>query len=89
MKSFVVAFTIAMLTAASAQTPPPLKTINLYNNATKEPLGTATYSGTRIYMRDKNGEHYATIVVEPDGSNTAYDSDGKIIKQNRKGRPNE
>ena len=79
MRTFIALFTIAMLTTASAQYAPLPKTINLHNNATKEPLGTATFSGNRIYLRDKNGEHYATIEHDADGTRTMYDASGKVI----------
>lgn len=79
MKTLVALFTIAMLAAASAQYAPLPQTINLHNKATKEPVGTATFSGNRIYMRDKNGEHYATIEYNADGTQTMYDADGKVM----------
>ena len=79
MKTLVVVFIVAMLTTASAQYAPLPKTINLHNKATKESLGTATFSDNRIYMRDKNGEHYATIEIAPDGTRTTYDPSGKVI----------
>ena len=79
MKTLVALFTIAMLTTASAQYAPLPKTINLHNKATKEPLGTATLSGNRIYLRDKDGAHYATIETAPDGTRTMYDASGKVL----------
>ena len=79
MRTLVALFTIAMLTTASAQYPPLSQTVQLHDKATKEPLGTATFSGNRIYMRDKNGEHYATIEIAPDGTRTTYDPSGKVI----------
>ena len=72
-------FIIAMLTTASAQYPPLPQTVKLHDKATKEPLGTATFSDNRIYLRDKNGEHYATIEIAPDGTRTTYDPSGKVI----------
>lgn len=70
---------LALLTTASAQHLPLPATVQLHNRATKESLGTATFSGNRIYMRDKNGEHYATIEIAPDGTRTTYDPTGKVI----------
>lgn len=64
--------------------PPPRQplpvTVKLFNKATNEPIGTATYSDSRVYFRDKDGTHYATVVVAPDGTRTTYDPHGKIIK---------
>jgi len=80
MKALVTLFTIAMVATASAQHPPLPQTIKLHNKATKEPLGTATFSGNRIYLRDKDGEHYATIEYNADGTRTAYDPSGNVIK---------
>jgi hypothetical protein len=68
-----------MLTTAAAQHPPLPQTVKLHNKATKEPLGTATFSGNRIYFRDKDGAHYATIEIAPDGTRTTYDPSGKVI----------
>ena len=84
MKTLVTLFTVAMLTTAAAQYPPLPKTINLHDTATKEPLGTATFSDNRIYLRDKNGEHYATIEYNADGTRTMYDASGKVIAAPRK-----
>ena len=47
MRLFVFAFTFAMLTTASAQYAPLPRTGNLVNNATKEVIGTVTFSGNR------------------------------------------
>ena len=71
--TFIALFTLAMLTTASAQHPPLPQTVKLHNKATKEPLGTATFLDNRIYLRDKNGEHYATIEINKDGTRTMYD----------------
>jgi len=80
MKTLVAVFSIAMLATASAQYPPLPATVQLHSKATKEPLGTATFSDNRIYLRDKNGEHYATIEYNADGTRTAYDPSGNVIK---------
>ena len=79
MKTLVALFTIAMLATAWAQYPPLPATVQLHNKATKEPLGTATFSDNRIYLRDKDGAHYATIEIAPDGTRTMFDASGKII----------
>jgi hypothetical protein len=79
MKSLVALFTVAMMATAAAQTVPLPKVVHLHNNATKESLGTATISGNRIYLRNKDGEHYATIEQNPDGTRTTYDPNGNVI----------
>ena len=84
MKTLVALFSIAMLATASAQYPPLPATVQLHNKATNEPLGTATFSDNRIYLRDKNGEHYATIEYNADGTRTMYDASGKVIPAPRK-----
>ena len=58
MKTLVAAFTLAMITGTAAQTPMP-STVPLVNNTTKETVGTATFSGNSIYLRDIKGELYA------------------------------
>jgi len=79
MKSLVLAFTLAMLTTASAQYPPLPRTGNLINNATKEVIGTVTFSGDRAYLRDKDGKHLGTVVFNADGTRTTYDENGKVL----------
>lgn len=44
-----------------------------------KPIGTATFHGNRVYLRDTKQQHYATIQFNPDGTRTAYDPNGKII----------
>ena len=74
MKAFVVALALIVSTTASAQ-----QTVRLVNNATGELVGTATYSGRMIYLRNKDGVHFATIERNADGTRTAYDPHGKKI----------
>jgi hypothetical protein len=58
------------VTAASAQSNSlpilrdPPTTITYTNKATGEKIGTATISGNWVFLRDKHGEHYATIITE-------------------------
>lgn len=80
MKSLIVALTLAMIATASAQQLNLPKTIKLHNNATGEHLGTVTYSNGRAYLRDKNNEHIATVIRNPDGSTTTFDPSGNIIE---------
>jgi hypothetical protein len=79
MKSLVLAFTLALLLPAAAQYAPLPRTGNLINNATKEVIGTVTFSGDRAYLRDKDGKHLGTVVFNADGTRTTYDENGKVI----------
>ena len=79
MRSLALAFTLAMLTTASAQYAPLPRTGNLVNNATKEVIGTVTFSDNRAYLRDKDGRHLGTVVFNADGTRTTYDENGKVI----------
>ena len=80
MKPLVVLFSLALLSTAAAQPQPLSKTINLYNKATKEPIGTVTKSGNRLYYRNPQGEHVATVVINADGTRSSYDANGKPIE---------
>jgi hypothetical protein len=75
----VLAFTFALLLPAAAQYAPLPRTGNLINNATKEVIGTVTFSGDRAYLRDKDGKHLGTVVFNADGTRTTYDENGKVI----------
>jgi hypothetical protein len=79
MKSFILALMLATIVPVQAQQLNMPKTINLHNNATGESLGSVTLSGNTAYLRDKNGEHYATVVRNPDGTKTTFDPSGNII----------
>ena len=79
MKSLVLAFTLALLLPAAAQYAPLPRTGNLINNATKEVIGTVTFSGNRAYLRDKDGKHLGTVVFNADGTRTTYDENGKVL----------
>jgi hypothetical protein len=80
MKALAFAFLLATLSPAAAQQLNQPRTIKLHNNATGENLGTVTITGNTAYMRNKNGEHVATIVTNPDGTKTSYDPSGKVIE---------
>jgi hypothetical protein len=75
-----LAIMLATAVPAQAQQFNMPKTIKLHNNATGESIGTLTISGNTAYLRDKNGEHYATIVRNADGTSTTFDPSGKIIE---------
>jgi len=80
MKLLIIATLLATVTAASAQgwNNPP-KTITFSNKQTHEKIGTATISENRIYLRDRNGEHYATAIKEADGTTRIVDPHGQPI----------
>jgi len=67
-----------MITGTAAQTPMP-RTVPLVNNTTKETVGTATFSGNSIYLRDIKGELYAIATIERDGTKTLRDPNGKVL----------
>jgi hypothetical protein len=85
MKTIILAFMLTTATMAQAQLlsdipirssiPKTIKFLNPQN----EIVGTATVNDNTIYFRDKNGEHYATMVVAKDGTKTFYDPSGKIV----------
>lgn len=68
---------IAGILLARAQSPMP-RTVPLVNKS-GEVVGTATLSGLRLYLRDKDGELIATIVLERNGTRTLYDPHGKVL----------
>ena len=78
MKTLILAALLATATLAQAQQL-PTKTVKFYNNKTGELVGTATYFGNTAYLRDAKGEHYATMVRNPDGTAMTYDPSGNII----------
>lgn len=79
MKTLILALLLATATVAQAQQMSNPKTIKLHNNKTGEHLGTITFSDGSAYYRDKDGKHYATVVKNPDGTTTAFDTSGNII----------
>jgi hypothetical protein len=44
-----------------------------------EKIGTATFSGNRIFLRNPQNEIFAQIVVDADGTRTMYDAHGKVL----------
>jgi len=75
------AFLLLLLStvAAGAQTPMP-KTVPM-NDKSGQQVGTATFSGNRVYLRDSRGELIAQIVIDRDGTRTMYDPHGKVLDQ--------
>lgn len=79
MKSLILAFLLATATMAQAQQLNQSQTIKLHNKATGEFLGTATKSGNTVYIRNKNGEHIYTTILNPNGTKTTFDPSGNVI----------
>ena len=78
MKALIALFTLAMLATATAQ-PNPLAQAGQITNKKGENIGTVTQTGNHFYLRDLKGEHFATIVIERDGTRTLYDPSGKVL----------
>jgi hypothetical protein len=75
-----VAFSLATITIASAQTPSIPQTMKLYDNHTGEVIGTATFMDRRtLVLRDLRGEVVGMAVFEKDGSRTFRDANGKPV----------
>jgi hypothetical protein len=65
--------------------PPGPRTIPL-NDRDGKRIGTATFSGNRIYLRHENGDLIAQIVRDKDGTLTMFDPNGKVLDQMTRGR---
>jgi hypothetical protein len=89
MKLFIAALVCLSATAASAQMlnkpfEPSLNkdtptVMTQYDKATGEVMGTTTITGGKAYLRDKNGEHYATFIIDKDGTRRMVDVNGNPI----------
>jgi hypothetical protein len=81
MKSYAFILTLLLTTPALAQWPNPEwpRTVPS-TDAMGNINGSATVSGNRVYLRDRNGKHIATMVIAPDGSRTVYNPSGKLIE---------
>lgn len=78
-KLYLIAFTLAMITTASAQFRGDMPvTTNIRDGKTGEIIGTSTRTGNTSYLRDKNGELTGTVAVDNNGVLTHYDPSGKI-----------
>ena len=74
MKSLVLLFLVTSVWAAEAQTFP-------LTAKGSEKIGTVTIDGNRAYLRDLEGKLIGTVVALPDGTKTAYDPDGNVVKK--------
>ena len=86
MNYLVIAIYTLMLTLVAAlsvgraqNTIPP--TTKLYDETTKEFVGTLTRDGNRFVLRDKDGNHTKTMVRDDKaGTITSYDPNGNFIE---------
>ena len=69
---------IALL--AMAQTSLPVTT-NMVDNATGKVIGVLTQVDNRVTVRSPEGEFYATIIINADGTRIAYDENGKEMSR--------
>ena len=67
-----LALLLAVTTANAQPTP-------IFDKAGGRQVGTATVDGNRVYLRDMAGEHYATIVRNPDNTKVLVDQHGKPL----------
>jgi hypothetical protein len=71
-----------MTATASAQTissEQPTTTMTQYDKTTGQIMGTTTIVGGKAYLRDKNGKHYATLIIDKDGTRRMVDPEGQPI----------
>jgi hypothetical protein len=72
---WALAIILTTITVATAQTP---RTVPLLGKDQQQ-IGTATFDGNRIYLRDGANNLFAQIVVDADGTRTMYDANGKVL----------
>jgi hypothetical protein len=92
IKLFIVALILTVATVASAQTPwppqtpwpqgkpltgPALPRTVPWTDKNGQQIGTATFSGQTMVLRNLKGDVVASIVTDANGS-TIYDPNGKI-----------
>ena len=78
MKALIAALTFAMITTAAAQIIPTPRTVP-FNDASGKAIGTATFWGRRMTLRDGKGDLIGTVTLDADGTKTLYDPNGKIL----------
>jgi hypothetical protein len=71
------------LNAPPPQLTPQPRTVPL-NDGNGTPIGTVTFFGNAMILRKLDGELVATVVFEPDGSQTLYDPNGNILDKRAK-----
>ena len=81
MKILILAFTLAMLTAASAQgIGGPMPTTSKLVGPDGEQIGTATKWGTATTFRKTDGELMGSLTMDAPGQLTLRDPDGKVLE---------
>lgn len=83
MKSLILILAL-LATPVAAQSPLP-RTVP-WTDGKGERIGTATFAGAHMYLRNLNGEHVATVVIDAHGS-TLYDPSGKVLDHRGPGQP--
>jgi hypothetical protein len=78
MRPLLAVIILASVTAAAAAQTPMPRTVP-FNDKDGNQIGTATFSGDKIYLRDLKGEFIATVAIAADGTRTLYDPHGKIL----------
>jgi hypothetical protein len=76
MKTLIILLALTLPAMAQGYTP---RTVPLISNTTKEVIGSATFSGNRIFLRNKQNEIFAQIVIEANGGRVMYDASGNVL----------
>jgi hypothetical protein len=71
-----IACLVLIASFALAQEP---TTLTQYDKTTGKVMGTTTIYGNQGYLRDRNGEHVATFIIDDEGNKRIVDPDGKPI----------
>lgn len=87
----VALFAGAMLVVLSAQISLPPREVVIprtvpWTDGKGVAIGTATFDGARMYLRNLKGEHVVTIVTDAHGS-TMYDPSGNVLDHRGPGLP--
>ena len=81
MYALIAAFVLAATPAWAQNIPIPNPIPLVDKNGVK--VGTVTQAGNRQYVRNIKEELLAVIVIDKDGTRTAYDPEGKIIRTDK------
>lgn len=84
MKMFIAALMCLTITAASAQDIAPFSNetptvVTQFDKNSGAVMGTTTIVDGKAYLRDKNGAHYATLIIDKDGTRRMVDPEGQPI----------
>lgn len=53
--------------------------VTQYDKTTGAVMGTTTIVDGKAYLRDKNGEHFATMIIDADGTRRMVDVNGNPV----------